>query len=137
MTKMSAGPPIRSEVWKPSGSLNRTSPRISPSICPPRRERSTLALSAPGFESGQKLGTDLAHVARSQREHQIAAPTDVGEVLDDAGVVIADVGHVAMRVGPNTLHEIGGRHAGDGRFARRIDVHHEQHVRLIEGGEEF
>jgi hypothetical protein len=29
---MSAGPPMRSEVWKLSGSLNRTSPRISPSM---------------------------------------------------------------------------------------------------------
>src|SRR2546422_1031836 len=31
-TKISAGPPMRSEVWKLSGSLNRTSPRISPNI---------------------------------------------------------------------------------------------------------
>ena len=32
MTKMSAGPPIRKEVWKLRGSLKRTSPRISPSM---------------------------------------------------------------------------------------------------------
>ena len=43
----------------------------------------------------------------------------------------------AMRMSADPVYEIGGRDTGDRRLARRIDVHHEQHVRLVEGGQEL
>src|SRR5215471_7626103 len=137
MTKMSATPPMRSEVWKPSGSLNRTSPRISPSMLSSIARAVALAHSARGFEPGQELGADLADVTGPQGHHEIAAPADVDEVLHHHGTVAPHVRHVAMRMRADPFREIGGGDAGNRRFPRRIDVHHQQHVRLVEGGEEL
>src|SRR5215467_579905 len=137
MTKMSATPPMRSEVWKLSGSLNRTSPRISPSMLSSPVRAVTLARSARGFESGQELWAELSDVTGPQGHHEVAAPADVEQALDHTGTVAPDMGHVTMAVRANPLHEISGADAGNRRFARRVDVHHQQHVRLVEGGEEL
>src|SRR6185369_6842886 len=101
-TKMSANPPMRSEVWKLSGSLNRTSPRISPSI----------DLS---FEPSQNVRPKLAHVAGAQGDDQVTGPADLGHVVDDAGAIAAEKRHVAVAVGSNAVRQILGAHAGDGR----------------------
>src|SRR5262245_48000425 len=116
-TKISAAPPIRSDVWKLSGSLNRTSPRISPSI-------GCLPVCRLAFEASQNLRTQLAHVARAQGHEQIPGPADLAQVLDDARPITAEKGHVAVAVGPDAVRQILGADAGDRRLARRIDVHH-------------
>src|SRR2546427_383739 len=82
-TKMSAVPPMRSEVWKLRGSLNRTSPRISPSMWPSQSTSRVQAL--------QQLRSELAHVAGAERDHEIAATDDLREVV----TVVVDHGDCA------------------------------------------
>ena len=45
--------------------------------------------------------------------------------------------HVAVPVSANALGEVGGADARNGRLAGGVDVHHQQHVGLVEGGEEL
>src|SRR5437764_2008664 len=143
-TKMSAKPPMRNDVWKLSGSLNRTSPRISPSIYLPPLGRGTLAgfPSPPpvrrlAFEPSQNVRSQLAHVAGAQGEDQVPGPADLGHVLDDARPIAAEKRHVAVAVGTDALRQIRGTDAGNRRLARWIDVHDDQHVGLVERGEEL
>src|SRR5438552_10418745 len=98
-TKMSAGPPHRSDVWKARGSLNRTSPRISPSMpvsfCAP-------VVGGLGVARGQALSHlvgDRADVAGSQREHQVAGPEDPEEEVHHRRLVaqVSDVPVPALR----------------------------------------
>src|SRR5213593_1884307 len=128
-TKMSAVPPMRSEVWKLRGSLNRTSPRISPSMWPSQ--------SSSGVQALQQLRAELAHVAGAERDHEIPAAGDLGEMLDDARAVAAEVSDIAMAVRPDPVGEIPARDAGDRRLAGRVDVHHDQHVSQIERRQEL
>src|SRR5687768_8895905 len=130
MTKMSAGPPMRSDVWKLRGSLKRTSPRISPSISPSN--------SRVGLESAQDLRAELAHIAPgAQRQHQVARPRDLAEVIDDAIPVAAEIRDVAVAMRADAAREVLGSDAGDGWLSRTVDVHEKQHVRLVEGGQEL
>src|SRR6266850_1555717 len=128
-TKMSAVPPMRSEVWKLRGSLNRTSPRISPSMW--------TSQSTSRVQAFQQLRAELAHVAGAERDHEVAPTGDLAEVLDDARAVAAEINDVAMSVRPDPVGEIRGRDAGDRRFAGRVDVHHDQYVSQVEGREEL
>src|SRR6266436_1747858 len=128
-TKMSAVPPMRSEVWKLKGSLNRTSPRISPSMWPSQSTSRVQAL--------QQLRAELAHVAGAERDHEIAATDDLCEMLDDARAVAAKVSDIAMAMRADPVREIPARDTGDRRLAGRIDVHHDQHVSQIERRQEL
>src|SRR6266850_5044742 len=128
-TKMSAVPPMRSEVWKLRGSLNRTSPRISPSMWPSQSSSRVQAL--------QQLRSELAHVAGAERDHEIAPAGDLGEMLDDARAVAAEISDIAMAVRPDPVGEIPARDAGNRRLAGRVDVHHDQHVSQIERRQEL
>src|SRR5262245_15725524 len=118
-TKMSAGPPMRSDVWKLSGSLNRTSPRISPSI------GASFCLR-PGLEATEQFGTELRDVAGAQRDDQVPGTADVDDVLDDARPVLAEVRHVAVTVGADRVGQLRGADPLDGGLAGRVDVHHHQ-----------
>ena len=64
-TKMSAAPPMRSEVWKLRGSLKRTSPRISPSMW-------SLPFGDSASSRRRMSGPSWLDVAGAQRQHQIA-----------------------------------------------------------------
>src|SRR5262245_3851756 len=88
MMKMSAGPPQRSDVWNASGSLKRTSPRISPSM--------PVSFSARGTVAGRRLAhrQALAHLVRdrtdvagSEGQDQVARPDGAEEDLHDLGPV--------------------------------------------------
>src|SRR2546427_7925989 len=58
-------------------------------------------------------------------------------MVDDALAIAAEIGDVAVAVGADALGEVGGGDAGDRRLAGGVDVHHDQHVRLVEGGPEL
>src|SRR4029079_10316370 len=125
MMKMSAGPPQRSDVWNASGSLKRTSPRISPSM--------PVSLSArdvrPGLPRGQALAhlvRDRSHVARPEGQDQVAGPDYAEESLHHLGPV-THVSDVAAGARPNPLGQAPCMDPGDRRLARRIDVGHDQH----------
>src|SRR5262249_32985256 len=136
-TKMSAGPPQRREVWKASGSLNRTSPRISPSMalsfCAP------IVLGSGGVGGGGQPGTELVghppDVPGSQRDDQVAGPHDAEEELDELPPV-ADVPDLPGGSGGDALGQGLGVDPGDGRLAGRVDIGEHQHVRVAEGGHE-
>src|SRR5688572_29587552 len=77
MMKMSAGPPHRSDVWNASGSLKRTSPRISPSML--------VSFSARGPPAGRGLtrGQALAHLVRDRAD--VAGPEGQDQVTGPDG----------------------------------------------------
>src|SRR5437870_11730491 len=114
-TKMSAVPPMRSEVWKLRGSLNRSTPRTTPSMRPSQSTSRVQAL--------QQLRAELAHVAGAERDHEIAATDDLREVLDDARAVAAEVSDIAMSVRPDPVGEIPARATGARPLAGGIDGH--------------
>src|SRR5215470_7975106 len=128
-TKMSAVPPMRSDVWKLRGSLNLTSPRISPSMWPSQSMSRVQAL--------QQLRAELTHVAGAERDHEIAATDDLREMLGDARAVAAEVSDVAMAVRADPVGEIAPRDTRDRRLAGRVHVHHDQDVSQIERREEL
>src|SRR3972149_7397340 len=94
-TKMSAGPPQRSDVWKANGSLTRTSPRISPSMalsfCAPIPPVRGGVGAGAGGQAREHLVGDAPDVPRPQREDQVAGPHDAEEELDE----LPPVAHVS------------------------------------------
>src|SRR5215470_8751916 len=130
MMKMSAGPPQRSDVWNASGSLKRTSPRISPSM--------QVSFSAQGAVRGRACGQPLPQLVRHrpdvagpEGQDQVAGPNGVEDSLHH----LAPVTHVSdVAAGPSSdpLGQAPGMDPGDRRLARRIDVGHEQHVGVVE-----
>src|ERR1700730_2022764 len=129
--KMSAGPPMRKEVWKLSGSLNRTSPRISPS----------MRLSPLGWCLGvvaeplEQFPAQLAHVAGPESEHEITRSGGFAQVVDDGRAIVAQIQHLAVPVGRDAVGQVAGVHAGNRRLSRGIDVHDDEDVGLVERGE--
>ena len=100
---MSAGPPQRSDVWKPSGSLKRTSPRISPSMPSPSRPRRRT-----GLARGQALAhlvRDRSHVARPEGQDQVARPGDARRMIHHLGPV-AHVSDVDGPCAPDPLGQV-------------------------------
>src|SRR5262249_56504657 len=101
MMKMSAGPPQRSDVWNASGSLNRTSPRISPSM--------PVSFSAQGDGGGRARGQLLAQlvahrpdVAGPEGQDQVTGPNGPEDGLHHLGPV-AHVSDVAAGAAPDSL----------------------------------
>src|SRR5215470_5451728 len=130
--KMSAGPPMRKEVWKLRGSLNRTSPRISPSM-----SLSPLGRRAGAFvEPLEQFSAQLAHVSGPEGEYEITRSGGFAQVVDDGRAVSAHVVHLPVPMGRDAGGQVAGVHADDRRLARRIDVHHDEYVRLVERGQE-
>src|SRR6266566_2719244 len=130
--KMSAGPPIRKEVWKLSGSLNRTSPRISPSMrLSPFRRVGTVA------EPLEQFPAQLAHVAGPESEHEITCSGGFAQVVDDGRPVAAQIEHLPVPVGRDAVGQVAGVHAGNRRLARGVDVHDDEDVGLVERGQEI
>src|SRR5574342_1057028 len=135
MMKMSAGPPQRSDVWNASGSLKRTSPRISPSM--------PVSFSARGRGRGLARGQALTHLVRDRADvagpegqDQVTGPNGAEERLHHLGPV-AHVSNIAAAARPDPLSQAPGMDPGDRRFARRIDVGHDQHVGVVEGRQEL
>src|SRR4029453_9776462 len=130
--KMSAGPPMRKEVWKLRGSLNRTSPRISPSMLLSPLGRCPGAV----VEPREQFPAQLPHVAGPESEHEITRSGGFAQVVDDRRAIGAHVEHLAMPVGRDAVGQIAGVDAGDRRLARRVDVHDDEDVGLVERGQE-
>src|SRR3989454_11270041 len=70
----------------------------------------TLFRSRVGIDSLEQRGSELAHVAGAERQHEVARPGDLGEMREHARPVAAEVGDVPVPVGTDPLGEIlGGR----------------------------
>ena len=98
--KKSAGPPMRRDVWKLRGSLNRTSPRISPSM---PTSSSTRRAARPS--RARSSAAELAHVAGAQGEDEIPGPGGLAQEVEDARAVAAHVVHLPVAVGRDALGE--------------------------------
>src|SRR6185503_20622638 len=92
MMKMSAGPPQRSDVWNASGSLKRTSPRISPSM-PVSFSARDVGRGLARRQALAHLVRDRSHVARPEGQDQVAGADSVEESLHHLGPVthVSDV----------------------------------------------
>src|SRR6185295_5987918 len=132
MMKMSAGPPQRSDVWNASGSLKRTSPRISPSMPVSFSARGTVAQR--GLARGQALThlvRDRTDVAGSEGQDQVARPDGAEESLHDLGP-LTQVSDIPAAPPLDPLGQLPGMDPGDRRLARRIDVGDDQDVGVVE-----
>src|SRR4029453_8306537 len=86
MMKMSAGPPQRSDVWNASGSLKRTSPRISPSM-PVSFSARDVGRGLARRQALAHLVRDRSHVARPEGQDQVAWADGAKERLHHLGPV--------------------------------------------------
>src|SRR5579875_3707360 len=153
-TSRSAGPPMRNEVWRASGSARRarapsaaTSAR-SPSAGAQRGRSASWACTrmASGSvdarerraaaQQREELVGRAGDVARPEREHEVARVHHLEQRLGErrAGRDEADV---EVAAAPQRLIERLARHALDPVFARGVDLGEQQHVRVVEGVEEL
>src|SRR4029453_7689523 len=101
MMNMSAGPPHRSDVWNASGSLKRTSPRISPTML--------VSFSARGRGRGLARAQALAHLIRDRTyvagpegQDQVTRPDGAEELVHHFRPV-AHVSDIAAATRPDPL----------------------------------
>ena len=87
-------------------------------------------------QTGEHLGAQRAHITGSQGEHEIPGARGFAQKVDDGRAIGAHVAHVAMAVGGDALGEVARVHPRDGGFPRPVDVHHDEHVGLVERGQE-
>src|SRR5262245_46427899 len=137
MMKMSAGPPQRSDVWNASGSLKRTSPRISPSM--PVSFSARNAVARCGLARPQALAhlvRDRTDVAGSEGQDQVARPDGEEEDLHHVGPV-THVSDIPTAAPLDPLDQPSGVNSWDRRLTRRIDVGHDQNVGVVERCQEL
>ena len=98
---------------------------------------SPLGPAAGLTQTGEHLGAQRIHITGSQGEHQIPGARGFAQEVDDRRAVAVEVVHFTMAVGGDALGEVARVHPRDGGLAGSVDVHHHQHVGLVEGGEEL
>src|SRR5262245_39503697 len=96
-----------------------------------------VALLVAVGEALEELDPQLSHITGSESQHQIARPRGFAQILDDALAISIHVEDFSMTVSGNPLGQVARVDAGNRRLTRRIDVHDDQHLGLVERRQEL
>src|SRR5205085_149543 len=142
IVRTSAGPPMRNDVWRASGSAGRA--------LPPRRARSASRRAGatrsgilmdggdrgPRAEETEELVARAVDIAGAQSEDEITRTDHVEQRLGDP-IACADVADVEVTAPAECLVERVRRYAVAPLLAGSVDVGQDDRVRVVEGFEEL
>src|SRR5688572_12296732 len=140
----SAGPPIRNDVWRASGSRHRTrvpsvvtsASYVAAASSPIVRRSVQLAGRSPAPQEGEQFVGGAMDVAGAERHHEIALLHDVEQGLGQRN----PLGNVADVQVPPLLERLVEGVAGDALqaiLAGSVDVRQQHHRGVVEGREEL